>query len=130
MLCCAVSCTAENSASLADALRAVMAARREQDNFQLIVITHDEHFAHLIGGCGLRVHRICTARIVPPSRVRIVPPSRVHAVPPSRVRAVGDATDYAVWKRSADTGLAAPSGALIRHCMIPGCLPRAGVMLC
>jgi hypothetical protein len=49
----------ENSASLADALRAVMAARREQDNFQLIVITHDEHFAHLIGertptrrGCG------------------------------------------------------------------------------
>jgi hypothetical protein len=39
----------ENSASLADALRAVMAARREQDNFQLIVITHDEHFAHLIG---------------------------------------------------------------------------------
>lgn len=39
----------ENSASLADALRAVMAARREQDNFQLIVITHDENFAHLIG---------------------------------------------------------------------------------
>lgn len=40
---------AENSASLADALRSLMAARREQDNFQLIVITHDEHFAHLIG---------------------------------------------------------------------------------
>lgn len=40
---------AENSASLADALRAVMAARREQDNFQLMVITHDEHFAHQIG---------------------------------------------------------------------------------
>jgi hypothetical protein len=47
--CCDASCTAENSASLADALRAVMAARREQDNFQLIVITHDEHFAHQIG---------------------------------------------------------------------------------
>jgi DNA repair exonuclease SbcCD ATPase subunit len=41
--------TPENSASLADALRAVMATRREQDNFQLMVITHDEHFAHLIG---------------------------------------------------------------------------------
>eukprot|EP00879_Flechtneria_rotunda_P018584 GHRR01019500.1.p1 GENE.GHRR01019500.1~~GHRR01019500.1.p1 ORF type:complete len:279 (+),score=89.57 GHRR01019500.1:83-919(+) len=40
---------AENSASLADALRAVMATRQEQDNFQLIVITHDEHFAHMIG---------------------------------------------------------------------------------
>lgn len=26
-----------------------MASRREQDNFQLVVITHDEHFAHLIG---------------------------------------------------------------------------------
>lgn len=40
---------AENSASLAEALRALMVARREQDNFQLIIITHDEHFAHLIG---------------------------------------------------------------------------------
>lgn len=40
---------AENAASLAEALRAVMQARREQENFQLIVITHDENFAHLIG---------------------------------------------------------------------------------
>lgn len=40
---------AENTASLAEALRAVMAARRGQDNFQLVVITHDEHFATLIG---------------------------------------------------------------------------------
>ncbi|WIA21892.1 hypothetical protein OEZ85_004263 [Tetradesmus obliquus] len=40
---------AENSASLADSLRALMASRSGQDNFQLLVITHDEHFAHLIG---------------------------------------------------------------------------------
>jgi hypothetical protein len=48
----------------------VMAARREQDNFQLIVITHDEHFAHLIGehwlvransGAG-RVFRSCAGQ--------------------------------------------------------------------
>jgi DNA repair protein RAD50 len=26
-----------------------MASRSGQDNFQLLVITHDEHFAHLIG---------------------------------------------------------------------------------
>jgi DNA repair protein RAD50 len=45
---CSAAAT-ENSASLADALQAVMAARREQDNFQLIVITHDENFAHMIG---------------------------------------------------------------------------------
>jgi DNA repair protein RAD50 len=40
---------AENSASLADSLRALMASRSGQENFQLLVITHDEHFAHLIG---------------------------------------------------------------------------------
>ncbi|KAF6263995.1 hypothetical protein COO60DRAFT_1292744 [Scenedesmus sp. NREL 46B-D3] len=40
---------AENSASLADSLRALMAFHSGQDNFQLLVITHDEHFAHLIG---------------------------------------------------------------------------------
>ena len=40
---------AENAASLAEALRAVMLSRREQDNFQLIIITHDERFAHTIG---------------------------------------------------------------------------------
>ncbi|KAJ9526833.1 hypothetical protein QJQ45_017793 [Haematococcus lacustris] len=39
----------ENSASLAEALRAIMLARKEQENFQLIVITHDEAFAHQIG---------------------------------------------------------------------------------
>lgn len=39
----------ENSAGLAESLRAVMASRREQSNFQLIVITHDERFAQLIG---------------------------------------------------------------------------------
>jgi DNA repair protein RAD50 len=26
-----------------------MVSRREQENFQLIIITHDEKFAHLIG---------------------------------------------------------------------------------
>ena len=39
----------ENSASLAEALRAIMTSRREQENFQLVVITHDEKFAHLLG---------------------------------------------------------------------------------
>ncbi|PSC68536.1 DNA repair RAD50 [Micractinium conductrix] len=40
---------AENSASLAEALRAIMHNRRDQENFQLVVITHDEMFARLIG---------------------------------------------------------------------------------
>lgn len=40
---------ADNSASLAEALRQVMASRAGQDNFQLIVITHDEKFARQIG---------------------------------------------------------------------------------
>lgn len=33
---------ADNSASLAEALRSIMLTRREQSNFQLVVITHDE----------------------------------------------------------------------------------------
>ena len=36
---------AENSASLAEALRNIMMTRREQENFQLVIITHDERFA-------------------------------------------------------------------------------------
>lgn len=36
---------AENSASLAEALRNIMMTRREQENFQLVVITHDERCA-------------------------------------------------------------------------------------
>ncbi|GLI69195.1 hypothetical protein VaNZ11_013765 [Volvox africanus] len=40
---------AENSGSLARALKALMESRAGQENFQLIVITHDEHFAQLIG---------------------------------------------------------------------------------
>ncbi len=40
---------ADNSASLADALRNIMIARQGQENFQLIVITHDERFAQIIG---------------------------------------------------------------------------------
>jgi DNA repair protein RAD50 len=40
---------ADNAASLADSLKAIMLARREQENFQLIVITHDEAFARAIG---------------------------------------------------------------------------------
>ena len=39
----------ENAESLAEALKALMLARREQENFQLIVITHDEEFAKNIG---------------------------------------------------------------------------------
>uniref|UniRef100_A0A0A9AU83 DNA repair protein RAD50 n=1 Tax=Arundo donax TaxID=35708 RepID=A0A0A9AU83_ARUDO len=38
-----------NSESLAAALLRIMEARKGQENFQLIVITHDERFAHLIG---------------------------------------------------------------------------------
>ena len=57
---CLPAC-ADNSASLAEALRSVMASRAGQDNFQLIIITHDEKFARLIGthvsGCmHARVH--------------------------------------------------------------------------
>lgn len=40
---------ADNSAGLAEALRALMMSRREQQNFQLVVITHDERFAQMIG---------------------------------------------------------------------------------
>lgn len=41
---------AENADSLAEALKAIMLARKEQENFQLIVITHDE----VLGGKGGR----------------------------------------------------------------------------
>lgn len=39
----------DNTSSLAEALKAIMLARKDQENFQLIVITHDESFAHHIG---------------------------------------------------------------------------------
>ena len=39
----------DNAGSLAEALKAIMLARKDQENFQLIVITHDEAFAHQIG---------------------------------------------------------------------------------
>jgi DNA repair protein RAD50 len=39
----------DNAASLADSLRAIMASRKGQESFQLIVITHDEAFARRIG---------------------------------------------------------------------------------
>ena len=35
---------AANAASLAEALRQIMEARRAQSNFQLVVITHDERY--------------------------------------------------------------------------------------
>ncbi|KAL3689048.1 hypothetical protein R1sor_015357 [Riccia sorocarpa] len=38
-----------NAASLAAALVRIMEDRKDQENFQLIVITHDERFAQLIG---------------------------------------------------------------------------------
>ncbi|KAL7189076.1 hypothetical protein ACSBR1_038858 [Camellia fascicularis] len=38
-----------NAESLAAALLRVMEDRKGQENFQLIVLTHDERFAHLIG---------------------------------------------------------------------------------
>lgn len=38
-----------NSASLAEALLDIMTSRRDQASFQLIVITHDIKFAHLLG---------------------------------------------------------------------------------
>ncbi|KAG2487944.1 hypothetical protein HYH03_013523 [Edaphochlamys debaryana] len=40
---------AANSESLAEALQGLMRSRAGQENFQLIVITHDERFARLIG---------------------------------------------------------------------------------
>jgi len=40
---------AANSASLASALMDIMNSRREQESFQLIVITHDVRFAHQLG---------------------------------------------------------------------------------
>ncbi|KAM7489114.1 hypothetical protein LguiB_026598 [Lonicera macranthoides] len=40
---------APNSESLAAAILRIMQDRKGQENFQLIVITHDERFAHLIG---------------------------------------------------------------------------------
>ena len=40
---------APNSTSLAEALTQIMHSRRDQENFQLIVITHDVRFAQLIG---------------------------------------------------------------------------------
>ncbi len=42
-----------NSASLADALRQIMAQRAAQANFQLVVITHDERCAHVLF-CGMQ----------------------------------------------------------------------------
>ena len=38
---------ADNSGSLAEALRNIMLTRREQENFQLVIITHDERQASL-----------------------------------------------------------------------------------
>jgi DNA repair protein RAD50 len=52
---------AENAASLAEALKQLMLARREQENFQLVVITHDEAFAKHI---GTREHAESMWRIV------------------------------------------------------------------
>lgn len=40
---------AANSAALAEALTDIMNARREQASFQLIIITHDIKFAHMLG---------------------------------------------------------------------------------
>eukprot|EP00887_Chlorella_sp_A99_P003883 scaffold11.g3883.t1 len=40
---------AENAASLAEALRSIMLSRKEQENFQLVIITHDEIFSRLVG---------------------------------------------------------------------------------
>ena len=41
----------DNSASLAEALRSIMLTRRDQANFQLIVITHDEMVGAVL--CGV-----------------------------------------------------------------------------
>ena len=40
---------AENSASLAEALKSLMVSRKDYESFQLIVITHDEEFAMRLG---------------------------------------------------------------------------------
>mmetsp|Transcript_10117 Transcript_10117/g.29059 ORF Transcript_10117/g.29059 Transcript_10117/m.29059 type:complete len:1316 (-) Transcript_10117:363-4310(-) len=48
---------AANSASLAEALRCLMNDRQGQENFQMIIITHDETFASLIGTREFVDHR-------------------------------------------------------------------------
>ena len=39
----------KNSEALARSLAGIMASRKDQKNFQLIVITHDEKFANMLG---------------------------------------------------------------------------------
>ena len=39
----------DNARSLAESLRALIDARREVSNFQLVVITHDEEFVRILG---------------------------------------------------------------------------------
>ena len=46
---------AANAESLAGALRSVMDSRRDQQNFQLIVITHDERWVLLCPCCRLKL---------------------------------------------------------------------------
>ena len=62
---------AENSASLAEALRNIMMTRREQENFQLVVITHDERYGdyqwQLIGKhVELSMHSVMEASGISP----------------------------------------------------------------
>jgi len=45
-----------NASSLAEALRQLMEARKSATSFQLIIITHDEHFAHAVGTRELTDH--------------------------------------------------------------------------
>lgn len=62
---------AANAASLAEALREVMEARRAQSNFQLVVITHDEQCvrfllqATLISLQGPPFVQLCAGCFVP-----------------------------------------------------------------
>ena len=39
----------ENKRGLCEAIRCIIEARAKQDNFQLVVITHDEQFIRLLG---------------------------------------------------------------------------------
>jgi hypothetical protein len=80
---------ADNSASLAEALRSIMLARRDQENFQLVVITHDEQVSRppTIGACMfgmsacLHFHALFAAGLPSPSPISSRPcphPCRCH----------------------------------------------------
>lgn len=52
----------QNSESLAQSLSAIIASRRQQENFQLIVITHDQHFLSCMNASQITDHYFRVSR--------------------------------------------------------------------